>query len=251
MSFKDVPETKPYYKDVERVVAAGLMNGYPNNLFAPDEHIPRWQIASILARLTFKLCLLDGRLTDILPAICTVLAATSEGNKLGTAFYISPDGYLVTARHVISGEKGLCLVDDGVGNKQAKVIAVNTTHDLALLKVDSSPAPAYLKFAPDNSIYAGQHIACVGSARGYNDSVSTGVVSFPRREHDMVSGVIDCFQTDAAINEGNSGGPIINGNGEVIGIADWKIKLAGVEGMAFAVRVEFIREFLKANGINV
>jgi S1-C subfamily serine protease len=253
MGFKDVPETKRCYNDVMRVVAAGLMNGYSVDFFGPDDHITRGDFASVLARLTFKLCLLDGRLNTVLPAICTILASgNADGKtKLGTAFYITPDGYLLTAKHVIEAENQFCLVDDGQVSRQAKVVAVNDAHDLALLKVDSSPAPAFLKIAPNNAIYPGKHIAVIGSPRGYNDSITQGVVSHPRREHDMTSGEIDCFQLDAPINEGNSGGVVVDGNGEVIGLVDWKIKLIAVEGMAFAIRCDVMREFLKANRIIV
>lgn len=247
MEFKDVSANRWSYNDIKRMSMSGLMCGYQDGTFKPEGLITREEIAAVGARLTFKLCLMDGILQKILPAIFTLYRG--DGG-IGTGFYVSSDGYLVTAKHVVKGEKKFTTLDNEQPNNSAKLIAVSDIHDLALLKVNYTPL-SFLKIAADDSIYIGKHVAVIGSPKGYNDSVTQGIVSYPKRPNNPVDEVIDVFQTDAAINPGNSGGPVIDGRGDVVGVAVWKYSDVSIDNMAFAVRCDIIRKFLYKNGIVV
>jgi len=91
----------------------------------------------------------------------------------------------------------------------------------------------------------------VGSPKGYLDSVTQGVVSYPKRPAVPGSDDITTVQVDAAINPGNSGGPVIDGNGEVVGVAVWKFSDASIDNMAFCVRYDVLRDFCRSNGVSV
>lgn len=246
MNFTDVLTERWSYRDIERLVNAGLMSGYPDGTFKPEQPVTREELASVVSRLTFRMCLLDGVIPAVLPAVFTLLRG--DGG-LGTGWYISPDGYVLTAKHVVSGATGFTAIDNDQDNRPLRLIAVSPDHDLALLKTDK-PAPAWLRVAKDLP-YSGKHIAVVGSPKGYIDSVTQGVVSNPQRPEEPFSDRVQAFQTDAAINPGNSGGPAIDGNGEAIGVAVWKFSDVSVDNMAFCVRNDAVRAFCAANGVSV
>lgn len=243
--FTDVEQSRWSYKDISRLVEAGIMSGYPDGTFKPEKNITREEFASGLSRLTFQMCLLSKGLVErILPAIFTL--RRNDGG-LGTGFYITNNGYLITAKHVVEGATSFITIDDSQANREARLIAVSDAHDLALLKVDFTP-PKYLGIST-GELYSGKHIAVIGSPKGYLDSVTQGVISDPTRESWPGSGLINSFQTDAAINPGNSGGPVVDGNGDVVGVAVWKF--TDVDNMAFCVRFDAVREFCKQNGVIV
>lgn len=247
--FSDLSTDRWSYADIERLVAAGLMSGYPDGTFKPEQGITREELASVVSRLTFKMCLLSkGFIDKILPAVFTLYRG--DGG-LGTGFFINDSGYLITAKHVVENEQYFTALEGP--NYSCKLVAVSPAEDIALLKATVPGIVPYLKLAPDNpdTLYHGKHIAVIGSPKGYSDSVTQGVISAPRRESVPVAMSLGVFQTDAAINPGNSGGPAIDGNGAVVGIAVWKFSEVSIDNMAFCVRYDKIREFCKANGVVV
>ena len=244
--FSDISKDRWSYKDIERLVSAGLMSGYPDGTFKPEQGITREELASVVSRLTFKMCLLDGILQPLLPAVFTLYRG--DGG-IGTGFFITETGYLITAKHVVENEKYFTAIEDT--NYKCHLVATSPTEDIALLKVDRT-VPNHFTICQgdiDETLYRGKHIAIIGSPHGYDDSVTQGVISAPRRESFPGAGTLGAFQTDAAINPGNSGGPAIDGHGHVVGIAVWKF--TGVDNMAFCIRYDKIRTFCRINGVVV
>lgn len=138
---------------------------------------------------------------------------------LGSGFIIEDSGYIVTNHHVIkdADEINIKLSD----NKElpAKVIGSDPRTDLALLKVDAKKPLPYVKFGDSNQSRVGDWIIAIGNPFGLGGTVTTGIVSSKSRDIDMGGGIVDDYiQTDAAINKGNSGGPMFNLKGEVIGV---------------------------------
>lgn len=142
----------------------------------------------------------------------------------GTGFFVSPDGWIMTNKHVVSDETATytVLTNDGK-SYEAKVMARDPGNDLALLKIEISNAP-FLRFADSNSLQLGQGVVAIGNSLGqYQNTVTTGIISGIGRSiraggggiTEQLEGVI---QTDAAINQGNSGGPLLNLAGSVVGI---------------------------------
>ena len=150
-----------------------------------------------------------------------------EGNRprrssaLGSGFVISEDGFIVTNNHVIEGADEVLIVffpGDGQPKKKlpAKVVGTDPTTDIALLKVEADQALQFVPFGDSDTARVGDWVIAMGNPLGQGFSVSAGIVSARNR---ALSGSYDDFiQTDAAINRGNSGGPLFNMEGEVIGV---------------------------------
>jgi serine protease Do len=142
-------------------------------------------------------------------------------HEVGSGFIIDPDGYLVTNRHVVDGAYKITVTLDDNTQFPAKVLATNARPDLALLKVDAGKKLPMVKFGDSDALRIGQTVIAIGNPLGLSSSISVGVVSALNR--DLNETMIDDFvQTDAAINHGNSGGPLFNLMGEVIGV-NWAI----------------------------
>jgi serine protease Do len=139
-----------------------------------------------------------------------------RSSALGSGFVISEDGYIVTNNHVIEeADEVVVEFSDGV-EMDAKVVGVDPNTDIALLKVDSDTALPALAFGDSDEMKVGDWVLAIGNPLGQGHSASAGIVSARNRE---LSGAYDDYiQTDAAINRGNSGGPLFNMAGEVIGV---------------------------------
>ena len=245
--FKDVRPDDWAAKSIDRVAKAGRMVGDPGGMFRPDDPITRREMASILDRMMAW----DGSFKDVLPDVMPAVIALVFNTSLGSGFYVSPQGYIVTNRHVadISPTGALTIIKDGMPSRAVKVVAISNKHDLALLK-DTVTPPAWLKLAAKD-VQLGDHVGVVGAPKGYTDTFTQGQVSHTRRAGNPVSDIVDCFQTDAPINPGNSGGPVINEAGEVAGVVCSKFVSIDTEGMAWAIHARYVREFLAKNGVVV
>lgn len=147
---------------------------------------------------------------------------TREGQSLGSGFIISPDGYIVTNAHVITAAaKGKVeSITVTLFNRKeyvAKVIGSDTASDLAVLKVDATNLP-YVKFGDSTKARVGDWVIAIGEPFGLGGTVTAGIVSALNRVTGNGSAYDRFIQTDAAINKGNSGGPMFDLNGNVIGI---------------------------------
>lgn len=175
-----------------------------------------------------------------------------KATSLGSGFIISADGLVVTNHHVIEGADVITvtLSNDSDKNYTAKLIGSDKRTDLALLKIESTTALPFLKFGNSDVAKVGDWIIAIGNPFGLGGSVTAGIVSAKSR---LISGQYDEFiQTDASINRGNSGGPMINTNGEVIGINSVILSSSGGSvGIGFSIpsnQASSILEQLKKNG---
>ncbi|MQW85898.1 Do family serine endopeptidase [Sinorhizobium saheli] len=159
-------------------------------------------------------------------------------NSLGSGFIIDPAGYIVTNNHVIQDADDIEInLQDGTRLK-AKLVGTDTKTDLAVLKVEPKKPLKAVSFGDSRKIRIGDWVMVVGNPFGLGVSVSVGVVS--ARGRNINAGPYDSFiQTDAAINRGNSGGPLFNMKGEVIGINTAILSQTGMSvGIGFAVPTE-------------
>ena len=139
-----------------------------------------------------------------------------RGQALGSGFVISEDGYIVTNRHVIqSADKIMIEFFEGF-EREAEIVGTDANTDLALLKVESDKPLKYLRWGDDEETRVGDWVMAMGNPLGQGFSVSVGIVS--ARGRALAGSYDDFIQTDAAINRGNSGGPLFNMDGEVIGV---------------------------------
>ncbi|MGU3390140.1 Do family serine endopeptidase [Sphingomonas sp. M1A8_2b] len=164
-----------------------------------------------------------------------------EGASLGSGFLISPDGYVVTNNHVISpGAQGATVdsITVTLSDKKeyvAKVIGKDQESDLALLKIDAKNLP-FVKFGDSNGARVGDWVVAIGEPFGLGGTVTAGIVSAINRVTGQ-GGAYDRFiQTDASINQGNSGGPMFDLNGNVIGVNSQIFSQSGGNiGIGFAI----------------
>lgn len=165
-------------------------------------------------------------------------------NSLGSGFIIDPSGFIVTNNHVIAeaDEISVRLADDTL--LDAKVVGRDEKTDLALLKVESDkPLPA-AKWGDSDKARIGDWVIAIGNPFGLGGTVTAGIIS--ARQRDINSGPYDEFiQTDAAINRGNSGGPLLDSSGRVIGINTAIFSPSGTNiGVGFSVPVDTIKRVL-------
>ena len=157
-----------------------------------------------------------------------------RGNALGSGFIISPDGFVITNNHVIEEADEITIELFGGGEMQAELVGTDPSVDIAVLKVESDEPLPFVEFGDSDIARVGDWVMAVGNPLGQGFSVSTGIVSARNRE---LQGAYDDFiQTDAAINRGNSGGPLFNMDGEVIGVNTAIISTNGGSiGLGFAM----------------
>jgi len=177
------------------------------------------------------------------------LNSTSMTSSVGSGFLVDSDGYIVTNFHVIDQAKEISVaLNDGTKYK-GKLIGFDEKTDLALLKIDSKKLLPTAKFGDSSKARVGEWVIAVGNPYGLGSSVSLGIISANKRSVNQMDGFI---QTDAAINKGNSGGPLFNIKGEVIGVNSALYSPSGVNiGIGFANpsnSVESIIKQLKVSG---
>lgn len=150
-------------------------------------------------------------------------------------------GYIVTNNHVISGAAKVKVILASGKTIAAKVVGKDSTSDLAVLSIDSKYVTQTASFGDSSSLQSGQTVIAIGSPEGseYASTVTQGIISSPSRTITYNSNQMTVIQTDAAINSGNSGGALVNSDGQVIGINSMKLSSSSsgdsVEGMGFAI----------------
>ncbi len=160
-----------------------------------------------------------------------------EQIESGSGVIISSDGYIVTNHHVIENADSITVIIPDIGRYEAELIGIDVLTDLALLSIEESGL-TQMALGDSDSIQVGEAVMAIGNPLGFfQQSVTAGIISavgrqvrFPGSEY-----AYTFVQTDALVNPGNSGGPLVNLGGEIIGINTAKISLLGVEGIGLAI----------------
>lgn len=178
-----------------------------------------------------------------------VLIRTPTG--LGSGFMIHPDGYLITNDHVIAGEHEISVTVFEETAKEMKkaqynkvrIVASSPDADLALLKIEPEEPTRFntVPLGESDGLRQGQTVFAIGNPLGLERSVSQGIISLRNR---LIGGRL-YVQTTTQINSGNSGGPLFNTRGEVVGVNNMKVAATGAEGLAFAIPSSVLKDFLK------
>ena len=161
------------------------------------------------------------------------------GVSQGTGFLISADGYVLTNHHVVEGADTIVVRLDDRNELKAKLVGSDPLSDIALLKVEGKGLPV-LRIGDSRGLKPGQWVVAIGSPFGFDHSVTAGVVSgVGRRSLDPSQQYVPFIQTDVAINRGNSGGPLLNTRGEVVGVNSQIFSNSGgYMGVSFAIPIE-------------
>src|SRR5258707_6129431 len=199
----------------------------------PDDDQPSEAIASLDAVSSGIAALVDR----VGPAVVRVETARSgrRSGGIGSGVIISPDGLVLTNRHVIHGHHEARLTDPEGHSVEARLIGEDRDNDLALLRVTSARRLASALLGDSKQLRRGQFVVAIGNPLGFEFTVTSGVVSALGRSLRASNGrlIDDVVQTDAALNPGNSGGPLVSTRGEVVGVNPAVI--AGAQGICFAV----------------
>ena len=207
---------------------------------------------------------------------------TATAQATGSGIIISEDGYIVTNNHVVDTSSTssysyyelskatsikVKLNSETYGDDatfDATVIGQDSQTDLAVLKIEKDGLTA-AEFADSDQAVVGEFVMAVGSPLGLDTTVTQGIISAVNRQVESDGVVYTCIQTDAAINSGNSGGALVNSDGQVIGINTLKLSGSGVEGIGFAIPInstldvidqlidhkKVLRPYIGITGINI
>jgi serine protease Do len=168
-----------------------------------------------------------------------------ESQSYGSAFFVSADGYLLSNHHVVAGSDRLIVTLNDGTNHEAEVIGTDPRIDLALLKIDAADRDfPFLPLGDSGALRVGEWVMAIGNPLGLEQTVTVGVVSAKGRRPALTGtdgGVAVFIQTDAAINLGNSGGPLLDAEGRVVGINTAIDRSRMAEGIGFALQIDEAR----------
>lgn len=206
----------------------------------------------------------EGSIADVAskvtPSVVSIVTETtvqsffgeSSSQAAGTGIIVSENGYILTNKHVVSGTKKIQVVTaDGQIFEKVSVVATDPLNDVAFLKIDGASGLKPATLGNSKTITAGQQVVAIGNALGeYQNTITSGIVSGTGRSLTASDGsyssetLTDMIQTDAAINGGNSGGPLINAVGEVIGINT--ATTSGADNIGFAIPISSVKGMLSS-----
>ena len=159
-----------------------------------------------------------------------------ESGSLGSGFVVSEDGYIVTNNHVVNNADEIYVKFTDGREYLTKLVGTSPEVDIAILKIESSEKFKPLEFADSDKIQIGQWSIAFGNPLGLNDSMTVGIISAAGRSSLGIEEIENFIQTDAAINQGNSGGPLVDINGKVIGVNTAILSTSGGSvGLGFAI----------------
>ncbi|MEM9738867.1 MAG: Do family serine endopeptidase [Pseudomonadota bacterium] len=183
---------------------------------------------------------MDRRRDDEAPA-----PEQEEARSLGSGFFISPDGFIVTNNHVVEGATEIEVVLEDGRELSAEIVGTDPSTDLAVLKVDEGDAFPYVEFATQSLVRRGDWVLALGNPFGLGGTATAGIVSADGRRNQLgrSSTYTDFLQIDAAINRGNSGGPTFDLNGRVVGVNTAIFSpTGGSVGIGFAIPAQLANQ---------
>ena len=193
-----------------------------------------------------------GAVEMVAPAVVRVHPLrTGYSTGVGSGFIVSPEGLILTNSHVVQGASEVEIVTNDGGAGLAKLVGEDLDTDLALLQLDHRGGLPVARLGDSKKLRPGQLVVAIGAPLGFQATVTAGVVSALGRSLRGARGrlIEDLIQTDAALNPGNSGGPLANSAGEVVGVATAIV--SGAQGLCFAIAsntASFVLDELKAQG---
>jgi len=164
---------------------------------------------------------------------------------LGSGFIVDPRGYIVTNRHVINGADEIQVTLDGKKKYKARVVYADPKTDVAIIKIDGNNNFPVARLGDPNTLEVGDFVLAIGNPLGLMQTVTSGIVSAKGRSGLGITDVEDFIQTDAAINVGNSGGPLVNIDGQVVGMnTAIASRSGGSIGIGFAIPANVLKQVL-------
>lgn len=159
------------------------------------------------------------------PSVVSVISTTSEGQGSGSGVIMSKDGYIITNNHVVEGAQSVSVQLSDSSSLDATIVGTDEQTDLAVIKVESSTDLTPAEFGDSDQLQPGEYAYAIGSPGGvqFANTITGGRISAINRDLTVNDRVMSLIQTDASINNGNSGGALINEYGQVVGITSAKL----------------------------
>ncbi len=181
---------------------------------------------------------INGRKTVRAESASLAGDAVRQVNGMGTGIVIDPRGYIITNYHVVEGVSNIQVTLDDEQKLIARLVANDPKTDLAIIKIDAKQPLPVIRFGTSCDLMRGEYVIAVGNAYGYEHTVTRGIISALHRSVQVSDEqrYNDLIQTDASINPGNSGGPLMNIDGDVIGI-NVAVRV-GAQGIGFAIPID-------------
>ncbi|MCD7771992.1 MAG: trypsin-like peptidase domain-containing protein [Oscillospiraceae bacterium] len=185
----------------------------------------------------------DYTLTEIYekvsPSVVGVSSTLSSGSATGTGIILTEDGYILTCAHVVEDATSIAIVDADMNQYEATVVGEDSQSDIAVLKIDAEGLTA-AELGVSSDLKVGEAAIVIGNPLGYDlyGSMSVGIVSGLNRTLNINGVDMTLIQTDASVNSGNSGGPMVNAYGQVIGAISAKVSSSYGEGLGFAIPID-------------
>ncbi|MCD8107132.1 MAG: trypsin-like peptidase domain-containing protein [Oscillospiraceae bacterium] len=173
------------------------------------------------------------------PSVVGVSSTTDSGSATGTGIILTEDGYILTCAHVVEDATSIAIVDADMNQYEATLIGEDSQSDIAVLKIDAEGLTA-AELGTSSDLKVGEAAIVIGNPLGYDlyGSMSVGIVSGLNRTLNINGQDMTLIQTDASVNSGNSGGPMVNVYGQVIGIISAKVSSSYGEGLGFAIPID-------------
>lgn len=186
-------------------------------------------------------------ITSTVNNIYSIFSTSSVSQGTGSGIIISSDGYIVTNSHVIEGASAVKVTLNTGSEYEAKIIGNDSKTDLAVIKIKPNETITVAELGDSSQIQVGERAIAIGNPLGleFFGSTTQGIISAINRKITVGDRTMSVIQTDAAINEGNSGGALVNAYGKVIGINAVKISASSVEGMGFAIPISEAKPVLE------
>lgn len=195
------------------------------------------------------LCLQDIY-SSVIDSVVSISSMTSSGTSSGTGIIMSPDGYVITNHHVITGALVISVLTNDNQEYEAALVGSDEMSDLAVLKIDARGLKA-AEFGDSSKLRVGDSVVAIGDPLGVQlrGTMTNGIISAINRDLTVGDRTMTLIQTNAALNNGNSGGPLINCYGQVIGINTVKMSsyytsTASVEGLGFAIPISVAKPII-------
>jgi putative serine protease PepD len=232
-------------------VAAVVVDGHGNSSAAIPAAADRGTVRPVAATTDDTAKNVYNNAKD---AVAYISAQTDQGTATGSGFVVSSNGKIITNEHVVDGATSVTVKLGTSGTEQtAQVLGADASKDLALLKVDPGSTKLHaLSFGDSSSLQVGDNVYAIGNPYGLDHTLTSGIVSALDRDIQAPSGatIPGAIQTDAALNPGNSGGPLLDADGKVVGVNS-QIASAGASasgesgnvGIGFAIPSKLVQAF--------
>ncbi len=173
------------------------------------------------------------------PSVVGVSSTTDSGSATGTGIILTEDGYILTCAHVVEDATSIAIVDAEMNQYEATLLGSDSQSDIAVLKIEAEGLVA-AELGVSSDLKVGEAAIVIGNPLGYDlyGSMSVGIISGLNRTLNINGKDMTLIQTDASVNSGNSGGPMVNAYGQVIGIISAKVSSSYGEGLGFAIPID-------------